>query len=699
MWLSKIGVIVTLFAVCLSPLLALAHATPISYTPVAGATELTTPSSISVRFTERIEMGASSLTVFGPNGEEVNQGKGELDASDERVLSVPITDAGQGVYAVSWQVVSVDDGHFTKGAFSFLVDETGKVFEGQQGGVEIAYSSKLPEALLSFTNLLGESIFLALLLFALCIARPSVSAGRISPALQESLRNMFVHLIWLGYVLFVFGSTISFLRKSSELAQLQSTSFLEGSLVYLGSSVGTFTALKVLGITILCAAMLLFSQKLFTGPGKKIFIAWSAILASVLIMQAYVSHAAASFFLPEFSIAATFVHLVAKELIIGGAVLLFVLCLFCIQKQSLGLFAFSARRYDRIVSIALLCAAVSGVYITWLHLKHFDHIASTEWGTRFVELLIATVLFGFFRLFHQFIVHPKLDKKKWQKIASVTLAGEVTAGMLVLFVSGYISITTPPFTVEKYEFLQTSISEDVSVKFEVHPYEHGSFRVEFTDARTGAPAAVSGITVTATNEEKSIGPNVIEAQRRAPGVYAFPVASLSPAGNWELGVIAAQDGRYDAQASFSLSYPKDIEGARTSDDVRPFDAFAMLFMAIGIGGALFSLALYAHARKQEKKSIVIENAVSLPEAIAPKMMVGRMLLASLVLGLFAIASAIFVQSSFERMCLRDGFAWQQAFPTRNFEATSPNAMNGCTVHDGHYHFVDEREYESFKKIH
>lgn len=693
MWLSKIGVFLLLFAVWLAPSFVLAHATPISYTPVAGATELTTPSSISVRFTERIEMGASSLTVFGPNGEEVNQGKGTLDPSDERVLSVPITDAGQGVYAISWQVVSVDDGHFTKGAFSFLVDETGKVFEGQQGGVEIAYSSKLPEALLSFTNLLGESIFLALLLFALCVVRPLIRTGKISPVLQESLRNVFLHLIRIGYVLFVFGSVISFIRKSSELAQLQGSSSLEGAMVYLGSSVGTFTALKVLGITVLCASMLLFSKKLFTGPSRTIFIVWSAILAWVLVMQAYVSHAAASFFLPEFSIAITFVHLVAKELIVGGSVLLLVLCLLFVQKQSLDLFAFFARSYDKIVSIGLLSAAVSGVYITWLHLKHFDHIATTEWGSRFVALLIATVVFGVFRLFHQFVAHPKLGSKKWQKIVLVTLCGEVLAGMIVLFVSGYISITTPPYTVEKYTFSQTDISEDVSVKFDVHPYEHNSFRLELTDAETGSPIMASHITVTATNDEKAIGPNVIEAERRAPGVYAFPSMSLSPAGNWEIDVVAGQEGKYDAQAAFEFAYPEDIEATKTSDDFRSFDVFAILFIAIGIGSAVFSLALFVHARNEEKKGVLIEDALSLQEAISPQMMLARFVLLCLVFGSFTLLFVIFAQSSFERMCLQDGFDWQQAFPTRNFEATSPNAVNGCTVHDGHYHFADEAEYK------
>src|SRR5690606_24279772 len=104
------GVIVSIAFGLLLPFVTWAHATPVTFTPDASATETTTPDAISIRFTERIEVGASSLTVYGPDGTEVQQGEGEIDPQDERILSVPLQDAGEGVYTVSWQVVSVDDG-------------------------------------------------------------------------------------------------------------------------------------------------------------------------------------------------------------------------------------------------------------------------------------------------------------------------------------------------------------------------------------------------------------------------------------------------------------------------------------------------------------------------------------------------------------------------------------------------------------
>lgn len=695
MWLTKTGVYMLCLGVFVAPFLALAHATPIAYTPAAGATELETPSSISIRFTERIEMGASSLTVFGPNGEEVNQGKGEFVADDERVLAVPIVDAGNGVYTTSWQVVSVDDGHFTKGAFSFLVDPQGNVFEGTQEGVEITYSSKLPEAILSFLNLLGESIYLALFVFTAFILKPLYRRKEISPMLLSSVSKVLSHLALLAFLLFAAGSIIAFVRKSAELALLQKTSFLESSLVYLNSSVGTFIAFKVVLITALCVVFVLFQKKFWGSSSKTVFVVSLLLLGAVLYMQAYVSHAAASFFLPEFSVFVTFLHLAAKEFIIGGVALLLTLLFFFAHKDAVDTFRKCAVYFDFLASAGLLVAALSGVYITWLHLKHVENLEMTEWGTRFLTLLSATLIFGAFRMFHQFVVHPRLHKGRWQKILSISLFGELTAGLLVLFISGYISITTPPFTVEEYSFSRSAIAEGLVVSLDVHPLEHDSFRVSLVDTAAQKKVDAEQLTITATNVQKAIGPNVIQVQRRSQGVYVFPLTSLSPEGGWELAIIAKQKEGYDAQASFDVVYPDDITQSKHSDDSRTFDGFALLMIALGSGLLVFSIILSVFSLMQIQGLKVKAIVVNFIDTQSVAVWAFRMGVALLVLTVFFILLISLGQASFERVCIQDGHQWRQAFPTRDFEATSPNALNGCTVHEGHYHFVDEEEYAEF----
>ncbi len=68
----------------------------------------------------------------------------------------------------------------------------------------------------------------------------------------------------------------------------------------------------------------------------------------------------------------------------------------------------------------------------------------------------------------------------------------------------------------------------------------------------------------------------------------------------------------------------------------------------------------------------------------------------IVLIALAILSRVFT-TSLESKCLTAGFGWKQALPARNMEVVAPNSVNGCFIHDGHYHTPDEREFDEVMK--
>ena len=103
------------------PDLAFAHATPILYSPAASSVLPKAPAEIQIHFSERIEPRVSSITVLGPDGSRVDMADSAVDRADPRVFGVNLKDAGNGTYTVSWQVISADDGHFSKGAYVFSV--------------------------------------------------------------------------------------------------------------------------------------------------------------------------------------------------------------------------------------------------------------------------------------------------------------------------------------------------------------------------------------------------------------------------------------------------------------------------------------------------------------------------------------------------------------------------------------------------
>jgi copper resistance protein C len=96
-----------------------AHAKLESTTPKADAT-VSSPKLIQVHFSEAIETKLSALTLAGSDGKAISI-MSMNEAKEPATLSImPNATLAPGKYKATWKVVS-DDGHKTKGAFSFTV--------------------------------------------------------------------------------------------------------------------------------------------------------------------------------------------------------------------------------------------------------------------------------------------------------------------------------------------------------------------------------------------------------------------------------------------------------------------------------------------------------------------------------------------------------------------------------------------------
>ncbi|KPD02681.1 copper homeostasis periplasmic binding protein CopC [Moellerella wisconsensis] len=116
----KLSAIAVLF-IGMSCQQALAHAHLTDQLPAEGASVEQTPESITLNFSEGIEVNFTKVNITGPNNTRVDTGKPILDAANDTKVIVPIkAKLASGKYDVSWSVVSVD-GHKTKGEYSFTV--------------------------------------------------------------------------------------------------------------------------------------------------------------------------------------------------------------------------------------------------------------------------------------------------------------------------------------------------------------------------------------------------------------------------------------------------------------------------------------------------------------------------------------------------------------------------------------------------
>jgi methionine-rich copper-binding protein CopC len=99
---------------------ALAHAHLLETVPANGSIVSVSPSSLTLKFSEGIELGFSGVIVTGPSG-AVTIGAASLDPADDTRLFVEVLAAlPAGTYTIAWHTVSTD-GHKTTGIFAFTV--------------------------------------------------------------------------------------------------------------------------------------------------------------------------------------------------------------------------------------------------------------------------------------------------------------------------------------------------------------------------------------------------------------------------------------------------------------------------------------------------------------------------------------------------------------------------------------------------
>jgi methionine-rich copper-binding protein CopC len=102
------------------PGIARAHASLDHADPKVGSSVSASPDQVRIWFDSDLEPAFSSIEVHAPGGKKVNDGHGQVDSSDPRLLEVSVPRLPPGTYRVVWAVVA-RDGHRTAGEYKFTV--------------------------------------------------------------------------------------------------------------------------------------------------------------------------------------------------------------------------------------------------------------------------------------------------------------------------------------------------------------------------------------------------------------------------------------------------------------------------------------------------------------------------------------------------------------------------------------------------
>ena len=104
---------------------AAAHGVLESSEPAGGSSLERAPAAVTLRFSERPDLGLSTVRVLDSGGRVVAGGPAQPVAGRPLELRVPAAGLAAGGYTVTWRIVSAVDGHRTDGVFGFGVGPSG----------------------------------------------------------------------------------------------------------------------------------------------------------------------------------------------------------------------------------------------------------------------------------------------------------------------------------------------------------------------------------------------------------------------------------------------------------------------------------------------------------------------------------------------------------------------------------------------
>lgn len=583
------------FLLACVPVLALAHAVPVTYSPDEFAVLDATPAEIMIRFSERIEPSASTIEILDPDGIRLPAAASGVADGDAHRFSrsvAPGSDPKTGMYSVLWQVVSADDGHFTRGTFPFFLGAgttTAAIFASS---VEIIHSASRTEAAMIALKLLGEALALGALAFLLAMSRSRTIRGIPNGTGEIARRLERTFLTGLG--LLGAGAIGYFTYKTFQLAAAQGGIPLDALPSYAATTGGTLTiALLVLVIAAFVLARGIVPRLLLGGRIGPREFALGIVLLCASYTQARLSHAAAAGDLAAFSIGVNLLHLVGKGLWIGGLLTfaLAVLPLARIPEYAQSIRIEGRRLLGMILAPAIALAGTSGAWIVWLHLKGIDNLFTTDWGRTLLALAAfagALLALRLVSLFASERMRRCLDCER----SFATLEGLFTVALLGI--SATIIITTPPLFARPLWSAHLG-GQSGAIMLDDAGAGGQAIRIRAFDP-SGILLPLDRATIVLNEPAQGIGPIVLPKRVYRAREASIPTAMLTPPGLWTIDMTVPQEGRYDVVGHTAVRYPDDLLAARTGASAYRFDMFAAACIVAALGSIGLGYVLWRRTR-------------------------------------------------------------------------------------------------------
>ena len=550
-------ILVILYSVWAVPS-ASAHALLVRSTPAANAVVLQAPVQVEIFFSEPLEEQLSSIRVFNSNNLSVDAGDVRVDPSDPTRLTVTLHALSDGVYTVSWQVVSSIDGHQTTGSFPFAV---GNANAEEVSSIQQRSTFRLPFStlfskflmLVSLALLLGHRLFIAL------VWEPAAHTNR-SELTKPPIWDMFYRIGLIGMLISIGVGMLAQGGQSTgnELA------------VPWNPELGRIFTETRLGVIWLARLVLAILAVWLAGHKESGWRNWSsfAVNLALLFTVTLTSHAATEP-RPVFPMLADWLHLVGMAFWLGGLVYFFTAIRHLHQLDSglrTNLTSFLASRFsiNAIFFVGLL--GLTGFYSAYLRVGSWNGLITSLYGHTLLvkQVFVAGLLV--IAATNLLVISPQLKRDRLQGIANsnvVTRFGRllvfelIFAGLLLASVSFLTYIPPAKLAATTSDLTDSTEVDDLDIDISISPGRIGQNTFTLRISANGEPLRTANeVLLRFTPDQENIAPSDLELISRGDGTFTAKGTYLSVPGNWQVQAIVRREDKFDAYANFNFSLQK-----------------------------------------------------------------------------------------------------------------------------------------------
>jgi copper transport protein len=537
---------------------ASAHALLVRSTPAANAVLVQPPVQVEIFFSEPLEEELSSIRVFDSNNLSVDAGDVRVDPADPTRLTVTLHSLPNGVYTVTWQVVSSIDGHQTTGSFPFAV---GNVNAEAVSTIQQSSSFRLP-----FSTLLSKFLMLASL--ALLLGHKLFTALVWEPALSKNHTDIGRPPVWdRFYRLGLIGILISI--GIGMLAQGGQSTGSELAAPW-NPELGRILAETRLGVIWLARLALAMLAVWLSGRRESPLRDWGsfAVNLALLFTVTLTSHAATEPrpFLPMLG---DWLHLLGMAFWLGGLVYFFTAVRHLHQLEGrlrTQLTSFLAGRFsvNAILFVGLL--GLTGFYSAYLRVGSWNGLITSLYGHTLLikQIFVAGLLV--IAATNLLVISPQLKRDRLQGITNSNVVARfgkllifelIFAGLLLASVSFLTYIPPARLASPTSDLTDSTKVDDLNLDISISPRRIGQNTFVLRISSNGEPLRTAKeVLLRFTSEQENIAPSDLELISQGDGTFSAKGTYLSVPGAWQVQAIVRRENTFDAYANFNFSLPK-----------------------------------------------------------------------------------------------------------------------------------------------